>query len=170
MGDDGQRPTTAPRTALPLLHTTFALFRRSASIFKHMVCNYKTTEWHSIFKPMFGNTRVRILKTYTHADQSRTDLVERVDGRGVPLVRKRFRSARWFMRELRCLRRLQGVPHFPSVAWVHAPSRTTFMHYAGERLTNANCPSNWKTQLRRINDELRRRRIYHNDVWPANVT
>ena len=74
----------------------------------------------------------------------------------------------FFHREIHFLKKLYKQPHFPSIMSIDYVSYSVYMNYCGESVTNNNIPNNWKQQILKIIDTLKKCLIYNNDMWIYN--
>lgn len=73
-----------------------------------------------------------------------------------------------FYREIKSLKILEKYNNFPKIIFSDEKDYTIYLTYCGELLNENNIPSNWKYQLKNINNILIKNNIFHNDIWYGN--
>ena len=73
-----------------------------------------------------------------------------------------------YYREIDSLRILEKYGNFPKIIYTDENTHSIYLTYCGEKLNENNIPSNWKYQLKNINNILIKHNIFHNDIWYGN--
>jgi len=72
-------------------------------------------------------------------------------------------------KEIEALTLLKNEEHFPQVLNVDETNRVIKMSYCGERLTKDNLPKDWENQCDEITGILKRKSIFHSDIYLKNI-
>jgi predicted Ser/Thr protein kinase len=96
-----------------------------------------------------------------------------------PIVRKTYKEQggigyfsnyrNMFQNEVKYLKIVNGLPHFPKLIFVDAESCSIYMEYSGNTIFNDIIPVDWKKQLNVIISTLKKLGINHNDFYVHNL-
>lgn len=74
-----------------------------------------------------------------------------------------------FNKEIKCLKCLFGLDHFPLLLAIDYDNLEIYMNYCGKNVNKNNIPRNWKKQIDKIITSLDELNIYNNDFWINNL-